>query len=95
MARILIGPDGGPFVELEETNGELQIDTPNGTIDLTGDALTNGDLQIPHSSSHEEFGSDEIDSGQLAANSEFQLYAVSTDPSNPDVGSIWYREDLD
>lgn len=95
MARILIGPDGGPYVKLEETNGKLQIDTPNGTIDLTGDALTNGDLQITHSSTHESGGSDEIDSGQLAANSEFQLYAVSTDPSSPDVGTIWYREDLD
>jgi len=56
-----------------------------------------GDAQPPesHASSHESGGTDEIDSGSLAANSEFQIFTTSSEVSNANVGTIWYRTDLD
>ena len=58
-----------------------------------------GDLADPqdaktHATTHETGGSDTLDSGSLPADSEFQLFTTTSDPA-ADVGSIWYRSDLD
>jgi len=43
-SRIRIGPDGGPYVIVEENNGDLDITTPDNTIDLQNSGLINAAL---------------------------------------------------
>jgi len=43
-SRIRIGPDGGPYVIVEENNGDLDITTPDDTIDLQNSGLINAAL---------------------------------------------------
>jgi len=43
-SRIRIGPDGGPYVIVEENNGDLDITTPDDTIDLQNSGLINATL---------------------------------------------------
>jgi len=54
-SRIRIGPDGGPYVIVEEDNGDVNISSPNGNVDfqtddisnvgeLTADSLSTGEL---------------------------------------------------
>jgi len=47
VSRIRIGPEGGPFVEIDEDNGTLKLDAPSGDIDLqANDLLSLGDLDL-------------------------------------------------
>jgi len=47
VSRIRIGPEGGPFVEIDEDNGTLKLDAPSGNIDLqANDLLSLGDLDL-------------------------------------------------
>jgi hypothetical protein len=47
VSRIRIGPEGGPFVEIDEDNGTLKFDAPSGNIDLqANDLLSLGDLDL-------------------------------------------------
>ena len=41
VTRIDIGPEGGPFVELDEDNGDLIIRTPNDEISVDGSDIVN------------------------------------------------------
>jgi len=41
VSRIDIGPDGGPYVEIDESNGDLVIRTPNNNVDFNDEALLN------------------------------------------------------
>ena len=41
VSRIDLGPDGGPYVEIDEDNGDLVVRTPNDTIDFNAEDLTN------------------------------------------------------
>ena len=41
VSRIRIGPDGGPYVILDEDNGTLDIDAPSNDIDLQSNELLN------------------------------------------------------
>ena len=41
VSRIDLGPDGGPYVEIDEDNGDLVVRTPNDTIDFNTADLTN------------------------------------------------------
>jgi len=34
VSRLRIGPEGGPFVTIDEDGGSLDIDAPNGEIDF-------------------------------------------------------------
>ncbi|AFH22279.1 hypothetical protein OSG_eHP20_00220 [environmental Halophage eHP-20] len=56
-SRIQIGPDGGPYVIVEEDNGDVNISSPNGNVDfqtddisnvgaLTADSVSTGDATI-------------------------------------------------
>ena len=40
-SRIDIGPDGGPFVEIDEVDGGLVLRTPTDEIDLDTNVLVN------------------------------------------------------
>ena len=40
-SRIRIGPEGGPFVVLDEATGDYSIDVPNDTIDVNNASITN------------------------------------------------------
>jgi len=44
VSRIRIGPEGGPFVEIDEDNGTLKFDAPSNDVDLTGNDLKNAVL---------------------------------------------------
>jgi hypothetical protein len=44
VATIRIGPEGGPYVKVEENNGTLDIITPNDTVDLQSNDLVNAAL---------------------------------------------------
>ena len=41
MARVDIGPEGGPFVELDEVDGEFVIRIPQDQLDFTGASFQN------------------------------------------------------
>ena len=41
VSRIDLGPGGGPYVEIDEDNGDLVVRTPNDTIDFNAEDLTN------------------------------------------------------
>lgn len=40
-SRIRIGPDGGPYVIVEEDNGDVNISSPNGNVDFQTDDISN------------------------------------------------------
>jgi hypothetical protein len=40
-SRIRIGPDGGPYVIVEEDNGDINISSPNGNVDFQTDDISN------------------------------------------------------
>ena len=40
-SRIRIGPEGGPFVVLDEATGDYSIDVPNDTIDVNNASINN------------------------------------------------------
>lgn len=44
VSTIHIGPEGGPYVKVEENNGTLDITTPNDTVDLQSNELVNAAL---------------------------------------------------
>lgn len=44
VSRIDIGPQGGPFVEIDEDNGDLVIRTPNDKIDIDVSDLRNANV---------------------------------------------------
>lgn len=44
VSTIRIGPEGGPYVKVEENNGTLDITTPNDTVDLQSNELVNAAL---------------------------------------------------
>jgi len=44
VSTIRIGPEGGPYVKVEENNGALDITTPNDTVDLQSNDLVNAAL---------------------------------------------------
>lgn len=44
VSTIRIGPEGGPYVKVEENNGTLDIITPNDTVDLQSNDLVNAAL---------------------------------------------------
>ena len=44
VSRIRIGPDGGPYVILDEDNGSLDITTPNGDISLEAGVIDTSEL---------------------------------------------------
>jgi hypothetical protein len=47
VSRIRIGPEGGPFVTIDEDSGTLKFDAPSGDIDLqANDLLSLGDLDL-------------------------------------------------
>jgi len=74
-----------------DTLANLNSKVSDATLDDSSDSRP----PDSHSGSHESGGTDEIDSGNLPANSEFQIYTTTSDPSSASVGSIWYRSDLD
>jgi hypothetical protein len=41
VSRIDIGPSGGPYVEIDESNGDLVVRTPNDNVDFNDEALIN------------------------------------------------------
>jgi len=41
VSRIRIGPQGGPFVTIDEDNGTLELDAPSGDIDLQSNDFLN------------------------------------------------------
>ena len=41
VSRIDLGPDGGPYVEIDEDAGDLVIRTPNNNVDFNDEALLN------------------------------------------------------
>ena len=45
VSRIDIGPDGGPYVEIDEDAGDLVIRVPNDTVDFDSNDLLNAVLQ--------------------------------------------------
>ena len=45
VSRIDIGPDGGPYVEIDEDAGDLVIRVPNNTVDFDSNDLLNAVLQ--------------------------------------------------
>ena len=45
VSRIELGPDGGPYVELDEDAGDLVIRVPNDTVDFDSNDLLNAVLQ--------------------------------------------------
>jgi len=52
VSRIRIGPEGGPFVEIDEDNGTLKLESPSGDIDLQSNKLINalsGNLDLTNS----------------------------------------------
>jgi uncharacterized protein YjbI with pentapeptide repeats len=49
VSRIRIGPEGGPFVEIDEDNGTLDLDAPSGDVDLQSNTIINalfGDIDL-------------------------------------------------
>jgi len=49
VSRIRIGPEGGPFVEIDEDNGTLKLDAPSGDIDIQSNTIINalfGDIDL-------------------------------------------------
>jgi len=52
VSRIRIGPEGGPFVKIDEDNGTLKLESPSGDIDLQSNKLINalfGNLDLTNS----------------------------------------------
>ena len=45
VSRIDLGPDGGPYVEIDENAGDLVIRVPNDTVDFDSNDLLNAVLQ--------------------------------------------------
>ena len=45
VSRIDIGPDGGPYVEIDEDAGDLVIRVPSNTVDFDSNDLLNAVLQ--------------------------------------------------
>ena len=45
VSRIDLGPDGGPYVEIDEDAGDLVIRVPNDTVDFDSNDLLNAVLQ--------------------------------------------------
>ena len=45
VSRIDLGPDGGPYVEIDEDAGDLVIRVPNNTVDFDSNDLLNAVLQ--------------------------------------------------
>jgi len=41
VSRIRIGPEGGPFVEIDEDNGTLDLNAPSGDVDLQSNNIIN------------------------------------------------------
>jgi hypothetical protein len=41
VSRLRIGPDGGPFVLIDEDNGTLDIDAPSGSLDFQSNQFLN------------------------------------------------------
>jgi len=49
VSRIRIGQEGGPFVEIDEDNGTLDLDAPSGDVDLQSNTIINalfGDIDL-------------------------------------------------
>ena len=67
---------------------------PSAADDVARQTELDGKADATHATTHETGGSDTLDSGSLTADSEFQLFTTTSDPA-ADVGSIWYRSDLD
>ena len=74
-SRINIGPENGPFVKIDEEDGELVIRVPEDTVDFdTSDienlGQLNGVIVENHNQRHESGGADELSvtglSGDLA-----------------------------
>jgi hypothetical protein len=91
VSRIRIGPEGGPFVEIDEDNGTLDLNAPSGDIDIqSNDFLNIGALSaavVQATSVQDDTGSvmltSVVDSGQVALSNN--LAEVSTGISATDA----------
>ena len=79
VSTIRIGPEGGPYVKVEENNGTLDITTPNDTVDLQSNDLVNAAL----GGIMDANGNDITNVNQLDANSvnTNEVYTVPAGPA--------------
>jgi len=91
VSRIDIGPDGGPYVEIDESNGDLVIRTPNDSVDFNDEALINIASVAVDSLSTNNDGSIDFSDEALSNISSVATDGVST---NNDAAIDFNAEDL-
>jgi len=83
VSRIRIGPEGGPFVEIDEDNGTLKFDAPSGDIDLqANDLLSLGDLDIENKGNPDFTLNTQTIANNIGVSNKGDLFFIHDDTEN-------------
>ena len=88
-SRINIGPENGPYVAINESSGNLQLEDNSGNVVAEwDDGQSQWDFVENDISGVGAFASESVNTERKFIN-ERQIYAQSSEPADPDEEDVW------